>query len=195
MPAAPAAEALLVAEALRLNARYVEEVVIGWDLCPWAARAWREGQVERRVFIDPRPHAPAVTAFVEEISARPLCSIGLAIFPRVDLGVAAWDRFAEEVRRAKGPFLIAAFHPQSRGHAPPTNASQLVSLIRRTPDATLQLVRASLIDDLARAGRDVSAEIARDNFAAVSARDPAALTALLDDLRRDRDRAYGGAIS
>ena len=28
----------LVAEALRVNARYVEEVVIGWGLCPWAAR-------------------------------------------------------------------------------------------------------------------------------------------------------------
>jgi hypothetical protein len=29
----------LAAEARRLNTRYVEEVVIGWDLCPWAARA------------------------------------------------------------------------------------------------------------------------------------------------------------
>ena len=29
----------VAAEALRLNARYVEEVVIGWDLCPWAARS------------------------------------------------------------------------------------------------------------------------------------------------------------
>jgi hypothetical protein len=185
----------LEAEALRLNARYVEEVVIGWDLCPWAARAWREGQVERRVFAGPRPEAGAVLTFVEEISTRPLCAIGLAIFPRVDLPVAAWDRFAEEVRRAKGPFLIAAFHPQSRVDAPPANPAALVSLIRRTPDPTLQLVRASLIDDLARTGRDVSAEIARDNFATVSARDPAALTALLDDLRRDRDRAYGGAAA
>jgi hypothetical protein len=91
--------------------------------------------------------------------------------------------------------LIAAFHPQSRVDAPPANPAALVSLIRRTPDPTLQLVRASLIDDLARTGRDVSAEIARDNFATVSARDPAALTALLDDLRRDRDRAYGGAAA
>jgi hypothetical protein len=193
--AAPTAEATLVAEALRLNARYVEEVVIGWDLCPWAARAWREGQVERRVLPHPRPEARAVAALVEEIAARPRCAIGLAIFPRVDLSVAAWDRFAEDVRRAKGPFLIAAFHPQSRVDAPPTNAAALVSLIRRTPDPTLQLVRASLIDDLARTGRDVSAEIARDNFARVSARDPVALTALLDDLRRDRDRAYGAAAS
>jgi hypothetical protein len=184
----------LEAEALRLNARYVEEVVIGWDLCPWAARAWRDGQVERRVFPATRPEARAVAAFVAEIAARPLCSIGLAIFPRVDLGAPAWDRFAEEVRRAGGPgapFLIAAFHPQSRGAEPVANAAQLVSLIRRTPDPTLQIVRATLIDALARDGRDVSAEVARANYATVTARDPAALTALLDDLRRDRDRAYG----
>jgi len=130
----------VAAEALRLNARYVEEVVIGWDLCPWAARAWRDGEVERRVFPSPRPEAAAVAAFVEQIAARPRCSVGLAIFPRVDLPVAAWDRFAEEVRRA--------------------------------------------------GGRDVSADVAQANFATVARRDPARLVALLDDLRRDRDRAY-----
>ncbi len=39
-------------EALRLNARYVEEMVIGWGLCPWAAQAWRDGAVARRVLLD-----------------------------------------------------------------------------------------------------------------------------------------------
>jgi hypothetical protein len=183
--------ATLEDEALRLSARYVEEVVIGWDLCPWAARAWRDGEVERRVFPSTRPEAGAVAAFVEELAARPRASVGLAIFPRVDLSVAAWDRFAEEVRRAGGPFLVAAFHPQPRGaDAAPPNAAALVSMIRRTPDPTLQLVRASLIDALAAGGRDVSGEIARANFATVEARGAAALAALLDDLRRDRDRAY-----
>jgi hypothetical protein len=209
----------LEAEALRVNARYVEELVIGWDLCPWAARAWRDGEVERVVFPHTRPEARAVAAFVEQISARPRCSIGLAIFPRVELSVSAWDRFAEEVRRTGGPFLVAAFHPQPRGEpraqpraepraqpraepraqpraepragrAAPASPAELVSLIRRTPDPTLQLVRASLIDALATGGRDVSAEIAEANFATVTARDPARLAALLDDLRRDRDRAY-----
>ena len=183
--------ATLEGEALRLNARYVEEVVIGWDLCPWAARAWRDGEVERRVFPSPRPEAAAVAAFVEQIAARPRCSVGLAIFPRVDLPVAAWDRFAEEVRRAGGPFLVAAFHPSDRGAATPAaTPAQLVSLIRRTPDPTLQLVRASLIDALGAGGRDVSADVAQANFATVARRDPARLVALLDDLRRDRDRAY-----
>ena len=186
--------ASLADEALRLNARYIEEVVVGWNLCPWAARAWREGAVERRVFVEEEPDLAAVsdvTSFVAEIAARPACSVGLAIFPRAWASVGAWERFAEQVRRAGGPFLVAAFHPDYRARAAPvTNAAELVSLIRRTPDPTLQLIRAALVDELARDGRDLSADIARDNFATVKGRDPAALAALLDELRRDRDRAY-----
>ena len=68
--------------------------------------------------------------------------------------------------------------------------ARLVPFIRRTPDPTLQLVRASLIDALARDGRDVSADIARDNHHTVATRGPAALDALLADIRRDRDAAY-----
>jgi hypothetical protein len=51
-------------------------------------------------------------------------------------------------------------------------------------------VRASLLDGLARQGRDLSGEIARANFAAVSARTPAALDALITEIRRDRDSSY-----
>ena len=70
----------LCAEALRLNARYLEEVVIGWGLCPWAAQAWRDGAVARRVLVDPAPELVGVLAFIEEIAAQPATSIGLAIF-------------------------------------------------------------------------------------------------------------------
>jgi hypothetical protein len=191
------ADAALVAEALRVNARYVEEVVIGWDLCPWAARAWTGGEVDRRVFASPSPDAGAVVAFVGELAARPAAAIGLAIFPRVAATVGAWERFAENVRRAQSAFLVAPFHPQYRAPGEPAaNAAQLVSFIRRTPDPTLQLVRATLVASLARGGRDLSAEIARDNFATVSARDPSALDRLLLDIRRDRDDSYGrlGAV-
>lgn len=182
----------LAAEALRVNARYVEEVVIGWDLCPWAAHAWRQGQVERRVLAAAEPSGGEVDRAVAALAALPACTVGLLIFPRVALPVGAWEHFAEQVRRAGGPFLVAAFHPDYRPtNRPVTNAAELVSLIRRTPDPTLQLVRATLVDDLARGGRDVSAEVARRNYETVTARDPAELAHLLDDLRHDRDRAYG----
>ena len=72
------ADAALVAAALRVNARYVEEVVIGWGLCPWAARAWTEGQVTQRVFTDAEPDVESVAAFVDELCAKPDAAIGLA---------------------------------------------------------------------------------------------------------------------
>ncbi len=187
----------LVGEALRLNARYVEEVVIGWGLCPWAAQAWRAGAVARRVLVEPAPETGAVLEVVDALAARPEISIGLLIFPRAALDAAAWGSFAERVRRADrarrppsaaAPFLLAAFHPLTGARAAEAgDAGALVSRLRRTPDPTLQLVCAELLE---RLGPEVSGEIARANFAAVGARTPAALDDLLDDLRRDRDAAY-----
>ena len=182
------AEAALVAAALRVNARYVEEVVIGWRLCPWAAHAWTEGQVTQRVFTDAEPAVEPVAAFVDELVAKPDAAIGLAIFPRVACTLGAWERFAERVRRARGEFLAAAFHPDYRPpDGPALDPARLVPLIRRTPDPTLQLVRASLLDNLRG---QVSNDVARDNHATVTARGPEALVALLDDIRRDRDLTY-----
>jgi hypothetical protein len=177
----------LVAEALRVNRRYVEEVVIGWGLCPWAARAWIDGQVTQRVFVAAEPDAAGAAAFVDELWARPDAAIGLAIFPRVAGTVAAWEKFAEGVRRARGEFMIAAFHPDYRAPDGLLDAARLVPFIRRTPDPTLQLVRASLVDGLRG---QVSADVGRANFANVTARGLAQLDALLADIRRDRDAAY-----
>jgi hypothetical protein len=182
-------EALRV-QALRVNARYVEEVVIGWNLCPWAARAWQDGAVARRVFLHPTGDVGDVAAFMAETDARPEIEVGLAIFPRATVSLGAWERFAEQVRRAAGPFVVAAFHPDYRGaEEPASNAAQLVSAIRRTPDPTLQFLRASR---LAAVPADVSASVGRANFATVTARTPAALSALLADIRRDRDTSYRG---
>ena len=186
-------ESALVAEALRVNARYVQEVVIGWGLCPWAARAWSDGQVTQRVFTGAEPEVAPVAAFVDELVATPDAAIGLAIFPRVALTVSAWEKFAENVRRARREFLAAAFHPDYRppeGGAPEGSmiaAARLVPFIRRTPDPTLQLVRASLLENLRG---PVSDGVARDNFTTVTARGADALEALLADIRRDRDARY-----
>ena len=193
MTATVVSTAALAAEALRVNARYVEEVVIGWNLCPWAARAWHDGQVVRRVFDATAPVSATddVVAFAGELAANPDAAIGLAIFPRAGVTIGAWESFAERVRRGVRGFLLAAFHPDygDAGNAP-VDPARLVAHIRRTPDPTLQLVRASLIDALARDGRDLSADIARDNHHTVTTRGPAALDALLADIRHDRDAAY-----
>jgi hypothetical protein len=185
----------LVAEALRVNGRYLEEVVVGWGLCPWAERALREGQVRRRVLLDAAPPPEAALPFLRELEAAPEVAVGLVIFPRADLSPPAFDRFAERVRRAqrdggqRAEFLVAAFHPSAPADA--STPERLVSYLRRTPDPTLQLVRASIIERATAArGRDTSAEVARANFATVTARGPAALEGLLQAIRRDRDDSY-----
>lgn len=188
-----AASDLWTREALRLNARYVEEIVVGWGLCPWAAQAWRTGAVSRRVSLDRAAEPAPVLAFIDELAASDQ-AIGLFIWPRLPLDAAAFGRFAEQVRRGdrarhEPPFLMAAFHPELRDETP-GDAASLVPFIRRTPDPTLQLVRARLLDDLARGGRDPSAGVARANFAAVQTRTPAALDRGLRDIHRDRDASY-----
>jgi hypothetical protein len=177
-------------EALRLNSRYVDEVVVGWGLCPWAERAIREGQVRRRVMLGVSPSAGAVLSFSDELVADPEAAIGFAIFPQVAISASAFDTFAERVRRADSErgapaFLVAAFHPS--GADTFATAPQLVSFARRTPDPSLQLVRASLLERLPRGTSD---EVGRQNFDAVTARGAAALDALLRDIRRDRDESY-----
>ena len=186
-----AGNARLVSEALRLNARYVEEVVIGWDLCPWAARAWIDGQVVQRVFTDDALDAAPVGAFIDDLIAKPDAAIGLAIFPRVTGTVGGWESFAERVRRTHPdtPFLAAAFHPDYRAPDGLLDAARVVPFIRRTPDPTLQLVRASLVD---RLQGQVSADVGRANFANVTRRGLDKLDALLADIRRDRDACYTG---
>jgi hypothetical protein len=183
------ADAALVAQALRVNGRYVEEVVIGWDLCPWAARAWLDRQVVQRVFTDAALDGGPVAAFIDALVAKPDAAIGLAIFPRVACTIGAWESFAERVRRARAdaPFLAAAFHPDYRAADGPLDAARLVPFIRRTPDPTIQLVRASLIE---RLRGDASADVGRANLATVTARGLGALDALLSDIRRDRDASY-----
>lgn len=191
-----------VTEALRLNARYVQEVVVGWGLCPWAAQAWRSGAVARRVLLEEAPAAAQVLSVIDELAGAPAISIGLVILPRLAVDAAGFGTFAEQVRRADRArregaapaFLMAAFHPELR-REPPDDPASLVPFVRRTPDPTLQLVRTTLLDELARDGRDVSAEIARANFAAVSDRTPAALDAVIGDIRRDREHAYARLAS
>jgi hypothetical protein len=191
----------LVAEALRLNTRYVNEVVLAWGLCPWAEKAFRGGEVRQRVLLEEAPTPEAALPFLDELVGAPEISIGLLICPRVTLRAPQWDAFAEKVRRAdharkpdaaltppSPAFLIAAFHPG----APTTfgNAAQMVSFVRRTPDPTLQFVRTSVLRKATGEGPRVSDEVTQRNFEAVSVRGAEALEAVLRDLRRDRDDTY-----
>jgi hypothetical protein len=195
----------LVAEALRLNKRYLDEVVLAWDLCPWAEKALATGQVRQRVSLAEAPAPDDVLPFIDELDAPDAAeiAIGLLIFPRLELRAPAFDAFAERVRRADHarrpdaltappapPFLIAAFHPHAVSPATFATPPQLVSFVRRTPDPTLQLVRTSVLRRATGEGPRVSDDVTRRNFEAVRARGVEALEAVLRELRRDRDESY-----
>ena len=54
---AAARDEALAREARRIYLRYAEEFVERFDLCPWAAKARRDGHVEVRVVTAPGPAA------------------------------------------------------------------------------------------------------------------------------------------
>ena len=185
-------------EALRLNDRYLREVVLGFGLCPWAERAIADGEVRRGVVLAEVPALADALAFIDELArAGPAAAVGMLIFPRAASSSAAFDRYTEEVRRAdrercraegRQDFVMAAFHPDgAEAFATPY---QLVSFLRRTPDPMIQLVRAELLDRLRTTRPSLSEDLAQQNFATVRARGAAALDAVLRDIRRDRDQSY-----
>jgi hypothetical protein len=185
-------------EALRLNDRYLREVVIELGLCPWAERAISAGEVRRRVVLDEEVAVEAALGFIDELAAAGAAvAVGMLLFPRAAVSCAEFDRFTEQVRRAdrdrcrvsgRNDFVMAAFHPDASTSF--ETAYQLVSFLRRTPDPMIQLVRAKALDGVRAAHPSLSEDIARQNFATVNARGAAVLDAILRDIRRDRDRSY-----
>jgi hypothetical protein len=142
----------LEVETLRLNLRYVVEVVERFGLCPWADRARREGRVTEAVFDQTSPDLfePSL-ALMQELAARERIDVALFIYPRIGLDRLDFEHFARRLRvldaarHAPGhiPFAMAAFHPDAE--AVLVNPDRLVPFLRRTPDPTLQLVRETTL--------------------------------------------------
>jgi hypothetical protein len=143
------------AEVLRLNDRYLDELVEAFDICPFARGARAGGGVERRVLHDQTPDVASGLAAIAELERDPKVVIGLLIFPRLEITPAAFDRLLGELREAdlqrrpreaggRAPFAMAAFHPE----APYSDESpqRMVSFFRRSPDPTIQLVRFDALD-------------------------------------------------
>jgi hypothetical protein len=195
----------LTREALRLCDRYVNEIVLGFGLCPWAEPALRAGRVGRAVCLSAVPSPAECLPFFDAFGAatEPVLDIGLLLFPRHTAGWAGFGAFAEQVRRAEstrrglagtGPvFLVAAFHPD--GAHTFTNSSQMLSFLRRTPDPVLQLVRSEIVDHVRENQPTASDDVARRNHRALGA-DPSgpfgvdALERAVRAIRADRDLSY-----
>lgn len=205
-------------ETLRLNRRYVTEIVERFGLCPWAERAQREGRIAARVFeqSDSGELAPSLGA-MNELAARAEVDVALFIYPLLRLNRLDFEHFARLLRARDAerygpgemPFAIATFHPQ----ASPVldNPDRLVPFLRRTPDPTLQLVRESTLRQVRgdlygtsfygphvfrppapahNPTEDVRERIGRANHRTVVELGSDAFEAVFADILRDRERTH-----
>lgn len=205
-------------EAIRLYRRYQTEIVEALKLCPWAERARLDGRVREEVVLatelDPEPALAAIDALARDERVE----IGLLLFPRLRVGLEAFERFVSELltkdaeRRELGtaPFALAAFHPDARADL--SDPERAIPFLRRTPDPTIQLVRYEALESV-REGfnegtqfidvkvlmtldwtRDdtlpLRERIARANLRTVTKLGVDAVERLYADIFRDRDATY-----
>ncbi len=209
-----------VAEVERIYLRYASEVVEALGLCPWAARARREGRVRLHVVLGEGADLDAAFEALESLRDEARVDVGLLIFPRLAADRRAFADFAERLRviDARGgarpvdrSFALAPFHPDA--DADLATAARLTPFIRRSPDPTIQCVRESALEavrgeadqgtvffdgrrpDLARYLRSRPApalheRVADLNLHTVERVGVDQVEAILADIRRDRDRTY-----
>lgn len=163
-PVDPRAEA-----ALARNDRYIREFVEAFSFCPYAKRCRETGRLHRVVLLDAggAPESDAfdavVGALVEAIEAveqlpADSVEVALILFPALasplsegmegarafeKLVSAARDRMQVRHTNRDTPFYCVAFHPHFPGDL--SDAHRAVRFIRRSPDPTVQLVRASVL--------------------------------------------------
>jgi len=199
----------ITAEALRLNDRYVREVVEAFNVCPFARGARLSGAAVREVSLLDACDPSAVVAVVDRYErGSPEVSVVQVIYPRLKVSALAFDALVSAARALRAareqtpPFALASFHPDLALDASTPDA--LVAFFRRTPDPTIQLVRRSVIDALTRDPEayaaqverflrgeappppSVAARITRDNFDRVTRDGPEVIAAIYAAIARDR---------
>jgi hypothetical protein len=140
-------------EVLRVNGRYLAEVVERFGLCPWAERARREGQVESRVFqqVSPDLFEPSLTA-LSDLARAPHIEVGLFLYPCLELGRLDFEHFVRRLRQLETerhevgtePFAMAAFHPDAQANL--EDPERLIPFLRRSPYPSIQVVRMSALE-------------------------------------------------
>ena len=218
------------AAALARNERYLREFVDAFNLCPFAKRCREAGKLHRAVLLEEggTPGTPgfdtAVTALAGAIARferlpPDSIDVGLillpALVPALARGLDGAHAFEKLVSAARErmqtrhgggdtPFYCVPFHPDFAEDL--RDEHRAVRFIRRSPDPTVQLVRASVLR--AARGADpgsphfadisklstaellavtvplsVSDRIARANLHTLRSEDPDRLRELLSEIR------------
>ena len=153
-----------IAGALERNDRYVREFVEAFNLCPYAKRTRETGRLQRFVLLE-ESHAAleALVRTIEKLEAMApeTVDVALVIFPSLPQGKDAATAFEQLVAQARErmqsrhaggdtPFYCVPFHP---GFAEDlADEHRAVRFIRRSPDPTVQFVRASVLRAVRGAG-------------------------------------------
>lgn len=207
-------------ETVRLTERYVSEVVVALDLCPWAAPALADGRVQISVITDHfstnQLALAAAACCTNLLATSDDIDLVLLVLPRLEVRRLEMDRLLAALRHEMSEregvasFALAAFHPQA---APDTaTGERFIPFLRRSPDPLVQAVRSSAlqrIDDKHAGGttfvdattfdpaawseptrETLRARIARHNLATVSAHGLDDVRARLDDICADRERTH-----
>lgn len=147
-----------VTAALARNDQYLRDFIEAFDVCPFARTCRERGRLHRAVLLG---HGEALTAEIDAAvlavqGGDPGIEVALLLLPEIGLEPAEFEALATQVARrvaatlqARGErlaFHIVAFHP--RHPFRDDDAHRLVGLMRRSPDPTLQLVRATVLDAL-----------------------------------------------
>lgn len=174
--------------------RWIDKLVVGLDLCPFAEPSLSRGGL-RITVCDSRDLQVLCKALIDELSlmqtdsGQQLDSV-LLIHPHALNDFALYNDFLEvcdqilEDLSLKGEFQIASFHPQYRfaGSA----ADALGNYTNRSPYPTLHVLRESSVAR-AVAEHSGSQSIPEDNVRRLEALGREALEALLADCRGDSD--------
>lgn len=144
-PLSARAWAAIEREALRVNDRYLLEVIEGWAFCPFAKEGRKQGTTARHVHRAGAGDAAALLALFDEVAAKKQHAVTQVLFPLVEVDPESFSDFCYRLTalgnaRLPAPALACApLHPA----LPYSDANPfaLVPLFRRAPDPTLQWVR------------------------------------------------------
>lgn len=139
--------------ALKFNDLYVENIVEGHNLCPYAREARRRDEAVRSVHFQATSDLDALLESFCAIARRPQLVVAQVIVPGLSVGPQDWIDFCHRVTRLGhdrlgGPEVMAnaALHPGLAFHQRSPYA--LIPLFRRAPDPTIQWVRLTELERL-----------------------------------------------
>jgi hypothetical protein len=200
----------LTREANRLYARYQEELVERFSVCPWAKVARLEGRTRAHVVTDTRLEPHLLGPVIEDWSNDAGVDVAVVIAPRFGAGAEAFGEWSAAIGQLADPVFVAAgFHPDASGPG-------VVHFLRQTPDPTTQLVRRSRLEEIRSQDpphyanifeldlreleanapvRTVAASVFAHNTRTLAREGRDRLQRIIDDIRRDRERTYAKLLA